>query len=303
MEMYAVMERYLQTVSPHKKGYAQEIFRIRFLQTSSIANLAIDKITSADIANYRDLRLNQSARNSSNKISPATVRLELNLLSAIFNEARKEWKLCEVNPVEDVRKPKVPRGRERRLSRSEERRIENYCATYSNPELHCIVTIALETAMRQGELLGLTWKNINLQSGIAHLPDTKNGTSRDVPLSIKARKVLLDLKNKRLLIRLDEKLLKKDKVFTYNASGLKTAWRQMMIKLGIEDLKYHDLRHEAISRLFELGSLNMVEVATISGHCSMNMLKRYMKRNTCRVSQKTMKSRHKTLSKWYQHLL
>ena len=274
MQMREVMQKYLDTVSPNKKGYAQEIFRVRHLMKSFLGSMLIGDIKTSEIARYRDERLTEKSRNTKTTIAPATVRLEINLLSAIFNEARMEWQLCETNPVEHVRKPKVPRGRVRRLSAREERKILNYCLTYSNKELGFIVTLAIETAMRQGEILGLKWENVKLQIGVAHLHETKNGSSRDSPLSIKARAVLTELKQMRLINRNDA-CLKLDQIFSYNSSGLKTAWRQMMLRLEIKDLHFHDLRHEAISRLFELGTLNVVEIATISGHRSMSMLQRY----------------------------
>lgn len=118
--------------------------------------------------------------------------------------------------------------------------------------------------MRQSEIIKLCWEHLDLKSRIAHLPDTKNGSKRDVPLSAKARDAL---------IRLGVK--SKGNVFTYTSSGIKSTWRFMLGKLGIEDLHFHDMRHEAISRFFELGSLDMMEIAAISGHKSLSMLKRY----------------------------
>ncbi|EAW0671442.1 site-specific integrase, partial [Salmonella enterica] len=127
-----------------------------------------------------------------------------------------------------------------------------------------IFHLAIETAMRQGEILSLRWEHIDLQHGVAHLPLTKNGSSRDVPLSRKARQLLQGMT-----------VALTGSVFNYTSSGFKSAWRVALQRLSIIDLHFHDLRHEAISRLFELGTLNVMEVAAISGHRSLNMLKRY----------------------------
>src|SRR5690606_24002584 len=124
-----------------------------------------------------------------------------------------------------------------------------------NPELYSIIVLALATAMRQGEILSLRWEHINFKTRIAHLPATKNGSKRDVPLTIKAREALVRLGPQRA-----------GAVFRYSNHGIKSTWRFMMKKLGIENLKFHDLRHEAISRMFELGTLDMMEIAAISGH-------------------------------------
>ncbi|MBW6637529.1 site-specific integrase, partial [Salmonella enterica subsp. enterica serovar Weltevreden] len=107
----------------------------------------------------------------------------------LYNLARIEWGTCTHNPVEHVRKPPASKGRTRRLTSQEERKIGRALAK-RNIELAAIFHLALETAMRQGEILSLRWENIDLHIGIAHLPLTKNGSVRDVPLSFKARKVL-----------------------------------------------------------------------------------------------------------------
>ena len=258
------LERYRSQVSILKKGYAQEKYRIDQICRSFLGDKVTRDVTSVDIATYRDLRLQAINPQTKKPLSPSTVRLEMSLLSNFFDIGRIEWGICGDNPVKNVRKPTPPPGRERRLTAREERQILRYCHNHQNQSLYSIVVIALETAMRQGEILNLHWEHINLKSRIAHLPKTKNGAKRDVPLSVKARDALIRLG-----------VQTRGKVFGYSAEGLKSTWRFMLIKLGIENLHFHDLRHEAISRLFELGSLDMMEVAAISGHKSLSMLKRY----------------------------
>ena len=275
--------RYEKQVSILKKGYEQEQYRLRKIASSFLGKKVIKTITSVDIATYRDLRLKTINERTKKLISAATVRLELSLLSNFFDIARIEWGLCEGNPVVDVRKPKSPPGRDRRLTAREDRQILRYCFSHTNKEFYSIVVIALETAMRQGEILGLHWEHVNLQSRIAHLPDTKNGSKRDVPLSIKARDAL---------IRLGVK--PKGRVFNYTSNGLKSTWRFMLQKLMIEDPPhFHDLRHEAVSRLFELGTFDMMEVAAISGHKSLSMLKRYTHLKAVKLVKKLEGKRHK----------
>lgn len=260
----SVLERYRTSVSILKKGYVQESYRIDKIQRHPICQLDIRIITSVDIAAYRDQRLAETNTKTGKRISPATVRLELSLLSSVFDVAIIEWGVVDENPVKRIRKPKLPPGRARRLSPREDRRIRSHCAIHPNPELFSIYVLALTTAMRQGEILRLRWEDIDLKSQVAHLADTKNGHSRDVPLSIEARKAILQLGPR-----------SEGHLFSYTSSGLKSTWRSMMQKLKIEDLHFHDLRHEAVSRLFEIGTLDAMEVAAISGHRSMAMLKRY----------------------------
>lgn len=263
MSLSRGLDKYYESVSVHKKGHLQEFYRVNVIKRHPLANRNMDEITTVDIAAYRDERLMQFNPRTGNPITGNTVRLELALLSSLFGIARVEWGTCRSNPVELVRKPKVSKGRDRRLTSSEERRLSRYFRE-RNLMLYIIFHLALETAMRQGEILNLQWEYIDLQHGVAHLPDTKNGSSRDVPLSRKARN-LLQMMPAQL----------KGKLFSYTSSGFKSAWRNALKELSIENLHFHDLRHEAISRFFELGTLNVMEVAAISGHRSMNMLKRY----------------------------
>lgn len=277
------LAHYEKNVSILKKGYEQEQYRLGKIASSSLGKKAIKNITSVDIATYRDERLQTLNERTKKPISAATVRLELSLLSNFFDIARIEWGLCDTNPVANVRKPKTPPGRDRRLTAREDKQILRYCFGHANKELYSIVVIALETAMRQGEILGLHWEHINLKSRIAHLPDTKNGCKRDVPLSIKARDAL---------IRLGVK--PKGKVFDYTSNGLKSTWRFMIQKLKFEDPPhFHDLRHEAVSRLFELGTFDMMEVAAISGHKSLSMLKRYTHLKAGKLVKRLEGNRHR----------
>lgn len=280
--MREALIKYKQQVSILKKGYSQESYRIEQLCRSMLGEKKVREVTSVDIATYRDLRLQTLNPKTLKPLSPASVRLEMSLLSSFFDICRIEWGLCDDNPVTKVRKPKVPPGRDRRLTAREDRQILRYAHNHVNPELYSIIVLALETAMRQGEILGLCWEHVNLKSRVAHLPATKNGSKRDVPLSIKARDAL---------VRLGVKST--GKIFHYTKEGVKSTWRFMTIKLNIEDLHFHDLRHEACSRFFELGTLDVMEVAAISGHKSLAMLKRYTHLKAQRLVRKLEGSRNK----------
>jgi len=286
------LENYRSRISILKKGYAQEKYRIEQISRSFLGAKIVREVTSVDIATYRDNRLQEINPKTGKPLSSSTVRLEMSLLSNFFDISRIEWGICESNPVANVRKPKIPPGRDRRLTPREDRLILRYCHNHVNPELYSIVVLALETAMRQGEILRLQWEHLNLKSRVAHLPETKNGTKRDVPLSIKAQAAL---------IRLGVKT--NGRVFSYTPEGLKSTWRFMLVKLGIEDLHFHDLRHEAISRLFELGSLDMMEVAAISGHKSLAMLKRYTHLKAQRLVRKLEGNKSKGRQVVIDHLI
>lgn len=282
MLMREALKKYCTQVSILKKGYGQEKYRIEQICRSFLGDKTSRTVTSVDIATYRDNRLSEINPRTKKPLSTSTVRLEMSLLSNFFDIGRIEWGICDANPVSNVRKPKAPPGRDRRLTAREDRIILRYAHQHVNVDLYSIVVLALETAMRQGEILKLKWEHINLKSRVAHLPDTKNGAKRDVPLSIKARDALIRMGVKN-----------HGRVFSYTTEGLKSTWRFMLLKLGIENLHFHDLRHEAITRLFELGTLDMMEIAAISGHKSLAMLKRYTHLKATRLVRKLEGNKHK----------
>jgi len=283
---------YKNTVSILKKGYEQEKYRIEHISKSFLGSLAIRKVTSVHIATYRDQRLQEINAKTKKTISTATVRLEMSLLSSFFDICRIELGLCDSNPVANVRKPKPSPGRDRRLTPREDRLILRYAHNHINIEFYSIVVLALETAMRQGEILNLSWEHINLKSRIAHLLETKNGTKRDVPLSLRARDALIRLG-----------VQSRGKVFNYTSRGIKSTWRFMRIKLAIEDLHFHDLRHEAVSRLFEMGTLDVMEIAAISGHKSLSMLKRYTHLSAQKLVRKLEGNKNKGKQIIIDHLI
>lgn len=152
---------YLNRVSILKKGYGQERYRIDQTSRSMLGSLIVKDITSVNIASYRDLRLSETNPRTLKKLTTSTVRLELSLLSNFFEIGRIEWGICDENPVSKVRKTKPPPGRDRRLTPREDRLILRYAHSHANLELYSIIVIALESAMRQGEILSMTWEHVN----------------------------------------------------------------------------------------------------------------------------------------------
>ena len=222
------------------------------------------------LGSYRDRRL-------ANGKSASTVRLELAFLGHLYSTAIKEWQLgIQVNPVLNVRKPSAGEGRSRRLFFEEEERLLSECDRHSNPFLGWVVRIALYTAMRQGEILNLTKQMVNLDNKTVLLTDTKNNQSRTVPLSKKAADVFGEVlshpirpQDTNLLFYGEPGKDGKRKPYTINK-----VWSSALNRAEISNLRFHDLRHEATSRFVEAG-LSDQEVASITGHKSMQMLKRY----------------------------
>ena len=251
------LQRYIDDVCPSMRGGTEDTIRLRAMCRTRLAKLSMAALTPMAIAAYRDERLKQ--------VAPGTVIRELAYLSAIVNHARREWGINITNPVASVRKPPSPQGRDRVLSAEEECRLLAALAPTGrrNPWLRPMAILSLETAMRRGELLQLRWQNIDLASQTAFLPMTKNGTPRTVPLSRKAVDLLRDLPR-----CID------GSVFPINAPAHHKAFERACKRAGLVDLHWHDLRHTAITRL-ATKLPNLIELAAVSGHRSLTMLKRY----------------------------
>ena len=250
-----LIERYKREISPTKRSFESERLRLSKMQRHPLCDLALREVTPSAIASYRDDRLGRA--------KAGTVRRELSLLHHIFDTAQKQWGLnIGRNPVVDVRQPVVRDRRKRRLQQGDRERLATELAKCRNRHLLPLFLFALETAMRRGELLSLRWSNIDLERRTAFLPETKNGSHRTVPLTKTAASIL-------------EAIGCSDgAVFDVTADCLKAAWKRARMRADVSDLRFHDLRHEAISRLFELG-LSVPEVALISGHKDPRMLFRY----------------------------
>lgn len=278
------IDRYLREVTPLKRPLTQGSERYRAERLRDFfGNYRLAEITPELIAQYRDQRLNTCKQSLGfNKLAnppllaPATVRLEISLLSHLFTIAVQEWHLgMTQNPVMLTRRPSPSTCRNRRLQKWEERRLMAALSKYPNPMLRWAFIIALDTGMRANEIQTLTHRQINIQRRTIILHDTKNTDSRTIPIP------------KRTLLVLNEAIANPNKppgcdrlFFTKTNQGgigyyqFRTAWWKLRKRLDMTDFRFHDLRHEAISRLVEAG-LSDLEVASISGHRAMQMLKRY----------------------------
>jgi integrase len=265
------LQRYLKEVTPTKKPTTQRSEKITaehlagFLGKYSMAALSSDLV-----ASYRDHRI--AAGKSNN-----TVRIELALLSNLFTIAIQEWGLgLTHNPVSAIRKPSPGKGRDRRLSQAEEKRLLQAVDQHSNPMLGWIVRIAVETGMRQSEILNLRTAQVDLTSRVARLTDTKNNSSRTVPLTKGAASAFKEALENPLRPKTSDLIFfgEPGRDGVCRPYQFAKIWAGIKESVQIADLHFHDLRHEAVSRLVERG-LSDQEVASISGHKSMQMLRRY----------------------------
>lgn len=254
-----LIDRYIIEVTPLKRSAIVDRQRLLFLK-KHFGYFIVSQLQSKHIARYRDKRLAEGK-------AGATVVKELGSLTHLLDVSIKDWGIPLVTNVAClVRKPKQARGRDRRLMDGEETILLQAAKESKSFLLAPLIILALETGMRLGELLSLEWGNIDLNKRVATLLMTKNGESRNVPLSKKAVETLNNMPRHLKDPRLFYKWVRSD--------SFENTWRRVCKKKGLQDLRFHDLRHEAASRLFEKG-LTVMEVSSITGHKTLQMLKRY----------------------------
>lgn len=246
------LDKYLAEESTKKAGLRWEKIRIEAFKRATMAQKRVSALTEADVAAWRNERLKA--------VSGATVRREMGLLGAILDACRREWKWCATNPVQDVRKPPGSPPRRAGVPTTATTALSPMLCGPSGKQVLRAFLLAIETAMRKGEILSLRWDQIS--GSVAFLPRTKNGDARSVALSQAA-----------LAILEQQRGLDPEMVFTVDSASADALFRKAVKKAGIADLHFHDSRSEAITRLSK--KLDVLELARQVGHRDLKSLMHY----------------------------
>ena len=261
-----LIEIYRDKVTPTHKGNQSETYRLNCFANSWIGEVKAAYLTPRHFEQYRNDRLDI--------VKQCTVRGELTLMKRVLDYGIR---ILEVgltdNPIKFIELPSTYTPRTRRLENDEFERLLTNALKQKNPLIAPIITFAIETGMRRSEILKLRWSDINRDERTAKLTNTKNGDDRTVPLTRNAFEILENLKEET------------EVVFPITPNCLQLAWRRVKKNADIDDLRFHDLRHESISRFFEHG-LTMPEVAMISGHKDIRQLFRYTHLMPQKISKK-----------------
>jgi integrase len=257
------LTRYLEEVVVHKRGARQEESIIGIFLDEPVSRLVMARVRSSDVWG-----LVSKWRKS---YAPATIHRRLSVLRHMFEVARKSWGMDGLqNPVTSVELPKIHNTRERRVSDDE---LEAICDAFSrSPAMPVVIRLAVETGMRRGEIASMRWRYVDLVRRAIHIPSTKNGHPRDVPLSSRAVEVLRDWRE------VNPHAIEMDTVFGIRPDSITQAFDRAVTRVArtlpsVNNLRFHDLRHEATSRLASL--LSVHELAKVTGHRELRMLMRY----------------------------
>lgn len=249
------LKRYAKDVAPSHRGAKWELVRLASLQAEKIAKRPLAKLAAPDFVEWREARLKD--------VSPGTVSREMTLMRSVLRIAWKEWHWLRANPMADVKPPRTPPSRKRRITDEEVERVviatglsDGLTAETAMNRVGLAFLFALETAMRAGEIMGITWPDVGDKS--VRLPKTKNGDERRVPLSPRAREILATLP------RTDRP------AFDLLPGTRDVFWRRAVSDTKIPDLHFHDSRAEAIWRLSK--KLDVMELARVIGHRDLKSL-------------------------------
>jgi len=247
-----MLDRYAREVSPAKRGHRWEVLRLERMRADKIGAIRLCDLKASDLADWRDRRLRD--------VAPGSVRREMTLLSHAFNVARREWGLIQVNPLRDISRPSEPPPRDRLPAQEEIERLAHVAGddlTLATARAFHAFLFAGETAMRAGEICGLTWGLVDLERRVARLPRTKNGSAREVPLSSEA-------------VRMLAALPRMDPVFGLRSDQLDALWRKVRAKARVEGLTFHDSRAWAATKLSR--KVDVMTLARITGHRDLRIL-------------------------------
>lgn len=268
-----LLDEYLKKVSPAKRGHRWERVRIAALQSDPVCKVMLADLRAPDFAAWRDRRLRV--------VSAATVLREWNLLSHACSVAVREWHWLRENPLREVKRPPEPKPRDRRIGADELDRLlfalgYDYAAQpiTQSARVGAALLFAIETAMRAGELCGLAAADIDVDRQTATLEKTKNGTTRRVPLSREAVRIIKQL----------PLVTAGTPVFGLTTGSLDALFRKAKTRAVIADLHFHDSRHEAITRLAK--KIPVMDLARMVGHRDLKQLLVYYNETAEEIASK-----------------
>lgn len=263
-----LVDRYIQTILPTKPKNARNVKQHLLWWKRELGHCLLSEIKSSHIAQKRDELLSQDTFYKKPRSSTTVVRY-IASLSHAFSIAVKEWDWMNENPVCKINKPQLPQGRLRFLNESEKNRLLEACKQSNSSCLYHIVVLALSTGMRKGEILTLTWDDIDFERGAILLHATKNGERRLVPLIGLSLELI-----KKLNANHNSLLVFPSPNNPSQPLGIRSAWERALRKADIINFKFHDLRHTAASYL-AMNNASLIEIGTLLGHKTVQMTKRY----------------------------
>lgn len=249
-----ILDKYKNNVVPFKKSAPSETFLINAFMRNRWVALPLNSLCSDQIAEYRDVRLLT--------VKPSTICREFGIIIHALQVAKLEWDWdVQIDLFAGIRLPQIHQRAIRRINDDDLKTLLEESSKHTNGYLKPIILIAPNTAMRRGEILSLKWSDIDLKRNLINIDNTKSSYARSIKINNNTKRILENLE------------MKNDRVFPISVNSLRLCYQRLCNKLNIK-IRFHDFRHEAISRLFEQ-ILTIPHIASISGHRTMSQLFRY----------------------------
>lgn len=251
-----IIERYKKEVTPTKRAAVTENIILDVLCKEAWVSIPLERVGARHFGAYKQRRLAE--------VKPSTFKRQFGLLIAIFRHAQREWQwTTPLQAAVQISLPKTPAGIVERITADQEAAIHDAARELKNPFMAPLIAVAITSGLRRSELLSLEFSDWDKSHMLLLVRETKNGSPRRVPLFGIGRSALeaMQASNRELM-------------FPISANAVRLNWERLRNNAGLPHIRFHDLRHEAISRLFEKG-LTVPEVASISGHKTPSQLFRY----------------------------
>lgn len=253
-----ILLKYWEYAQHHHKGASVEQIVIQALCREHWVNKPLPGVCRADIIEFRDRRLLT--------VKPDTFKRQMNIIRSAARMASEEWGwICTMVLFQNIKLPKQNERLVRRITPEIEAQLLASAAGSRNPFIRPLVILAIETGMRRSELLRLRREDWDARSGLISINETKNGRCRVIPATQRAAKTLSEL------MKSNDSIL-----LPTNGNAVNLSFQRLKKRAGLHWLRFHDLRHEAISRFIEMG-LSIPEVQLISGHQQLSQLQSYVK--------------------------
>ena len=266
-----ILTRYAKEITPLKRSAENELIVIKALLRDSWTKIDLRHLRTQDLFRWRDRRLK--------KVKSATIRRQLNLIKHACSVAERDWDWASPLVIfKRLTLPKSPVHVVRRITPDQQRALIDAAQDCRSPYMAPIIEFALYTAMRRGELLALKWDDLNLENSELFIRQAKNGRQRLIPLSESAVRLLAPLPRDN-----------SGRVFPMSPGAVRQAFTRLRHRAKLDHLRFHHLRHEAISRFFDLG-LTPVEVSLLSGHRQLEQVNHYAHATFAQVSTKLLKN-------------
>ena len=265
-----LIKRYTEEILPHKPKVIYDYKTNLKWFEKKIGHCLLSDISPSLLKSLREELSNEKTKHNPKRTNASTNRY-MACLSSMFSTAMKEFEWMNENPCRLLSKLPENNARVRFLDDDERERLLEACRTSSNKSLYLVVVLSLATGCRKNEIFSLRWDQIDLINGAIKVEDSKNNCTRFAPLKNHALDLIREHSKVR---RIDTPLVFLSRKNPQKPIDFRKPWEKALAKAGIEDFRWHDLRHSCAS-YYAMNGATPRELAELLGHKTLQMVQRY----------------------------